>query len=112
MYCVLKVSDFESRQKQDFFLLQNVGTSFGARPSSYSMGTDVLSRGESGRAVKLTSDTHLVLKLGMSRFAILLRYVPTWHGPLFYCKVLLNSVILTEGNAGLNHKNHRQATIN
>lgn len=45
------------------------------------MGTDVLSQVESGRGVKLTSDTHLVPKLGMSRFAILLRYVPSWHGP-------------------------------
>jgi len=46
MYCVLNVSDFESRQKQDFFLLQNFGTSFGARPSSYSMGTEFFPGGK------------------------------------------------------------------
>jgi len=47
------------------------------RPFSYSMGADVLSRGESGWGVRLISDTHLVPKLGKSRLTILLRYVPT-----------------------------------
>ena len=50
----------------DSSFLQNVQTASGAHPALYSMGSGVLSRGYSGRGVKLTTHLHLVPRLRMS----------------------------------------------
>ena len=49
-----------------FPLLRNVHSDSGAHPSSYSLGAGDLSRGQCGRAVKLTTHLHLVPRLKIS----------------------------------------------
>jgi hypothetical protein len=46
-------------EKRDFYLLQNIKTSSGAHPASYSLDT----RGKAARNIKLTTHLHLVLRL-------------------------------------------------
>ena len=49
-----------------FSRLRNVHTSSGAHPASYSIPTGVLSRGQSGRGVRLFTHLQLVPRLRMS----------------------------------------------
>jgi hypothetical protein len=49
-----------------FSLVRNVQTVRGAHTASYSMGTSILSRGRSGRDVRLTTHIHLAPRLRMS----------------------------------------------
>jgi hypothetical protein len=72
-----------------FFSLHNVHI------TSYSMGTGVLARGQSGRSVKLTTHLHLVPILRISGAILLLPYMSSWHGhrkpyvhvTVFYCEL-------------------------
>jgi hypothetical protein len=50
-----------------FFLLRNVCTSSAVHPASCSLDAGVLSRGENGRRVMLTTHFHVALRLRMSR---------------------------------------------
>ena len=50
-----------------FPLLRNVQTSSVAHPASYSIGTGLLSRGESGRGVKLTTHLASICLPGLDR---------------------------------------------
>jgi hypothetical protein len=46
--------------QRDFNLLHNVWTYSGAHPAPYTMVTELFTRGERGRAVKVTTDLHLL----------------------------------------------------
>lgn len=55
----------DSAQARNLSLLQDVQTGSGSHPLSYSVDTAVISRGYSGRGVRLTPHPHLVLKFRM-----------------------------------------------
>ena len=62
-------------------LLQNVQTASGAHLASYSMRTGVLSRRQSGRGVKLTTNFHLVARLRRcGATPLVLPHFPSWRG--------------------------------
>jgi hypothetical protein len=46
LYYKVNGPDFESRYRKDIFLSKNVEIGFGAHPASYSVGTELSSRGK------------------------------------------------------------------
>ena len=78
---VLDGTAYKYWQEKDIFsLFLNVQTGSGAHTISCSMRTGVLSRGESGQDLKITSYLHLVPKLRMSGAIPLVPYTHLWRG--------------------------------
>ena len=57
----------------DFYLLCNVHTGSAVNPASYCMGTGVLSRGRSGRGIKITTPSSAA---NQNEWI----YMPAWRG--------------------------------
>jgi glutamine synthetase type III len=82
-----------------YSLFQNFQTGSGAHTASFSMGTDIRSRGYSGRSMKVSSHIHLVPKLSVNGATpLLLPYAfMAWKGtplplplPLYICVTGIN----------------------
>jgi hypothetical protein len=55
-----------SAEARDFYLIKNCHTTSGASPSSYAVGTGILSLGQSGRDLELIFHFHLASRFRMS----------------------------------------------
>jgi hypothetical protein len=67
--------------RRENFILQNVATSSGAHPTSYSMDNGSIPQGKSSQCVKLTTHLHLVPRLTLQRRATSISSFCTHHLP-------------------------------